>query len=246
MGSWMLLGILVGVSLTLNVVGLIVSRRIGRSTSPRAVRKRHRWIVFNHAVSFGMLGCLLLFQRAIDRHTAVLFGLILASVGPLVWLMMRRPTEEDAQKNFAHDPGHCGRCEYDLTGNVSGVCPECGWVIPKTPVRLENPKWAFWWREWEIDYLENWRRTLRTMRINAVMFAAVGVLMWAWGCRSESQWFMMLLTLLLWLLGGHMLILSIRVAAYGRKQGNRQAGDKQEPRPEVGGAQAGDGPKELS
>ncbi|MCC6358027.1 MAG: hypothetical protein IT450_04735 [Phycisphaerales bacterium] len=23
-------------------------------------------------------------------------------------------------------PGHCGKCGYDLTGNRSGVCPECG------------------------------------------------------------------------------------------------------------------------
>ncbi len=23
-------------------------------------------------------------------------------------------------------PGHCHHCGYDLTGNVSGVCPECG------------------------------------------------------------------------------------------------------------------------
>jgi hypothetical protein len=23
-------------------------------------------------------------------------------------------------------PGHCPRCGYDLTGNVSGMCPECG------------------------------------------------------------------------------------------------------------------------
>lgn len=28
-------------------------------------------------------------------------------------------------------PGRCKRCQYDLTGNVSGVCPECG-------VKLEN------------------------------------------------------------------------------------------------------------
>jgi hypothetical protein len=25
---------------------------------------------------------------------------------------------------------NCGQCGYDLTGNVSGVCPECGWRIP--------------------------------------------------------------------------------------------------------------------
>ena len=23
-------------------------------------------------------------------------------------------------------PGHCKKCGYDLTGNVSGICPECG------------------------------------------------------------------------------------------------------------------------
>ncbi len=27
-------------------------------------------------------------------------------------------------------PGHCRKCGYDLTGNVSGVCPECGERIP--------------------------------------------------------------------------------------------------------------------
>jgi hypothetical protein len=28
-------------------------------------------------------------------------------------------------------PGHCTRCGYDLTGNVSGICPECGVPIPE-------------------------------------------------------------------------------------------------------------------
>ncbi len=28
-------------------------------------------------------------------------------------------------------PGHCPKCDYDLTGNVSGVCPECGTEIEK-------------------------------------------------------------------------------------------------------------------
>ena len=27
-------------------------------------------------------------------------------------------------------PGHCQHCGYDLTGNVSGRCPECGADIP--------------------------------------------------------------------------------------------------------------------
>jgi hypothetical protein len=27
-------------------------------------------------------------------------------------------------------PGHCRKCDYDLTGNTSGRCPECGEPIP--------------------------------------------------------------------------------------------------------------------
>ena len=33
----------------------------------------------------------------------------------LVWRFGRKPVK----------PGHC-QCGYDLTGNTSGVCPECG------------------------------------------------------------------------------------------------------------------------
>ena len=29
--------------------------------------------------------------------------------------------------------GRCERCAYDLTGNTSGVCPECGTPVPKEP-----------------------------------------------------------------------------------------------------------------
>ena len=32
-------------------------------------------------------------------------------------------------KNCAHPIGHCQRCGYDLFGNVSGRCPECGTTI---------------------------------------------------------------------------------------------------------------------
>jgi hypothetical protein len=32
-----------------------------------------------------------------------------------------------------YPPGHCQKCGYDLTGNVSGRCPECG-----TPIEREG------------------------------------------------------------------------------------------------------------
>ena len=37
-------------------------------------------------------------------------------------------------------PGYCNGCGYDLTGNESGVCPECGWHTgeEKTKDRLNG------------------------------------------------------------------------------------------------------------
>lgn len=31
----------------------------------------------------------------------------------------------------------CHQCDYDLTGNVSGICPECGTPIPTPPSQQE-------------------------------------------------------------------------------------------------------------
>lgn len=43
---------------------------------------------------------------------------------PAVWLWRRDRRQRG--------PGCCRRCGYDLTGNVSGTCPECGaaWAAP--------------------------------------------------------------------------------------------------------------------
>lgn len=49
------------------------------------------------------------------------FVLVGVPTGLLWWRDLRVP------------PGHCPNCGYDLTGNVSGVCPECG-----TPVKREG------------------------------------------------------------------------------------------------------------
>lgn len=53
----------------------------------------------------------------------------------LVWLVItrRRP----------HKPGHCQKCNYNLTGNTSGRCPECGAAVPDSKasaVAMESPE----------------------------------------------------------------------------------------------------------
>ncbi len=34
--------------------------------------------------------------------------------------------------------GHCRSCGYNLTGNVSGICPECGTAIPRITATKER------------------------------------------------------------------------------------------------------------
>ncbi len=59
---------------------------------------------------------------SIDHRAIVLWCLLIAPCLPVVylWLRLRRIPA----------PGRCRRCGYDLTGNVSGTCPECGTGIP--------------------------------------------------------------------------------------------------------------------
>ncbi len=58
----------------------------------------------------------------IDWVTVLPFWFLLAiGLPPTIYLWLRPTT-------FPHD--RCRRCGYDLTGNVSGVCPECGAKLP--------------------------------------------------------------------------------------------------------------------
>ncbi len=60
-------------------------------------------------------------------------GRILVDVplGALLWLLLV-PTLALALRARHLDPKRCKRCEYDLTGNVSGVCPECGTAVERS------------------------------------------------------------------------------------------------------------------
>lgn len=43
-----------------------------------------------------------------------------------------------ARRLSARREGHCRACGYNLTGNVSGVCPECGMAVHVQPTDLQG------------------------------------------------------------------------------------------------------------
>jgi hypothetical protein len=46
---------------------------------------------------------------------ATIIGAIAAIVATLIGLILK-----------PRDPNVCSHCSYNLTGNISGICPECG------------------------------------------------------------------------------------------------------------------------
>jgi len=73
----------------------------------------HRW-------GFGMgWGVMVL---AVKRHSILLphwFLTLVFAIGPAIWLFKWN-------KRGKLGPNACSSCGYDLTGNETGVCPECG------------------------------------------------------------------------------------------------------------------------
>jgi hypothetical protein len=78
----------------------------------------------------GMLPFLLLEGRAHTPSFGVLAlnSLVYSCAGALaVWLWHKLRALTAWLRSKRHpELGHCSNCGYDLTGNVSGVCPECG------------------------------------------------------------------------------------------------------------------------
>jgi len=60
---------------------------------------------------------------ALGLRRLPLLAVTLVSIWTGIWIV----------KTYIRDfptPGHCVECAYDLTGNISGICPECGTPIP--------------------------------------------------------------------------------------------------------------------
>jgi hypothetical protein len=93
----------------------------------------HHPPLVRHLAGFGYW-----FQRSMDG-TAIIQVIVIpywfpvaALVAlPLTWMF------DHLRRRRASGTRHCCACFYDLTGNTSGVCPECGTLV--RPRQLESP-----------------------------------------------------------------------------------------------------------
>jgi hypothetical protein len=163
--TWLInIGMLAAVTVGL-LVGARIRRRVG--TSPRALRKVQRtnlWLMVPMCCAFAGF--------AVVHHLWISAGVMFLSTGVSLWEAFREQRKSEEVQNWAADPGHCGRCEYNLTANVSGRCPECGWEIPKKPpANVEKT----WWKGWRIGYLEDWRKNAAVLTIATGALVGVAV-----------------------------------------------------------------------
>jgi hypothetical protein len=209
--------------------------------TPVERRKRLRRYAVLFAAGVGVLAISQIIRdvlaNSLGWHTAGLPVVLLASI--LMLLLhpaYRKPTEKDVERHFGQNPRHCGQCDYDLTGNVSGVCPECGWLIPAAPVRVEDPNWWCWWRKWDIEYLERWRTTcLLHMLMVLSSFGLAAVIMFSYTLLKpiliidprtglmmfHRPWFVYILpvaALAMVVVGLQMAVNAVRVVVYGLRK----------------------------
>ena len=85
---------------------------------PREVRRRDfRLLIRSLGLSWPLL------ETDFERKISVPFWLPFCTVfAPTVVLFFH---------TRRYKPGHCQSCGYDLTGNTSGICPECGTAIAR-------------------------------------------------------------------------------------------------------------------
>ena len=107
-----------------------MSGRLARMLFGRPTKvKKGVLIGVSIGLAFGVLEALVTsigaadFWRLARLHFAQ-FGFACPFLGGILGYIVARRIDRRHRKRLAE--GHCCHCGYNLTGNVSGVCPECG------------------------------------------------------------------------------------------------------------------------
>jgi len=194
-----------GSLLTTLLIYLLYRKKFNRA--PRELR--HLELILSYA---GMVGvCLIVLYGIFSRNSFYLLIGIICLPAFLHNVFVKKQSQNEYLGNYACDPEHCGRCGYNLTGNVSGTCSECGWKIPQDPVQYERSDWAFWWKKWKIDYLINWRKKLALTNLWAIAIAALSIT-----TAVGFQYFV--ISILSAIICINIIINFIRIISYARRQ----------------------------
>lgn len=113
------------VVLNMAIIAILVTVRRLRRRAPRDRRRLQWW-----SLMFTFLFVCAFSGYWLQRGSAWVLALWVVSLAGQAWQLLREPPQKESLQNFAIDPLHCGQCGYDLTGNVTGICSECGWKIP--------------------------------------------------------------------------------------------------------------------
>lgn len=164
------------------ILSLAVLNGTKPGTGPRVARRYRGLILWTLSAVFLIAVCLGAVELTMGMQYAgitVFFGGA-GTVLAIVLLIRNRGRSAEAE-DFVANPRYCARCGYDLTGNVSGVCPECGWTLPSDCPALASrapatdPEWPLFWKQWRIGHLEQWRTHLKAKLASAatrtVLFA---------------------------------------------------------------------------
>lgn len=91
------------------------------------------WVVLVVYVVLIVAGCVAISLVYAGRIAPLIFSLgIFVGVVSLLFFMVcvckgpRLRWRNNESDTGDYPPGCCQRCGYDLTGNLSGICPECG------------------------------------------------------------------------------------------------------------------------
>ncbi len=208
----------VTVILLMIAIAVTLASRSPRGLTPRQRQRNLRWeFAVVLLLTCGILGINL--WAGMSWFAGMLLSVLLLSLAGTGYnAFFAAPTQREIAENYIMDRGHCGRCGYDLTGNVSGICPECGWRIPGPEVKRERSWELLWFRPWRISHLHDWRANLQECVCAAVVF-----LIWTGLAAWWVGWAYCVPPALILI---YVIVHGVRIIDYGRRQ--RDAGRQDE------------------